>query len=492
MTANTDSRTDRLFSSQLGREICRLAEQAIEAHGMPPLLRRGTLIGFSGGPDSVALLLFLKHWRAAHGDFPIGAVHIHHGIRGAEADRDLAFSRRFCMEEEIPFFEARVDVPALAKSTGESMETAARNARYSCFDKIISGRNEFETVALAHNATDNLETVLFRILRGAGTHGAIGILPVRDRFVRPLLFVPKATILSALDAAEVPYMNDSTNQENDCARNYIRNEILPRLRPICTSPEESVRRFSQNLAEDDAFLCEAADRFLCGYPDGRIPYAALSALAPAVFARVLQRMHAALGVGGTTESVHVRAILAALPQGQPTRLSLPGDAEFVFDGEICYLHSRKEPPPAECALSSGENDLSAYGYLAYLSETGESHIFSSNVYNFSTQENLGSAIIHGVLRVRPKKEGDAYFYGGMTHRVKKLFASARLTDTMRRTVPVFYDDVGIVYVAGFGVRDDGNRANGPYLTLASLTEASDTLLSRRRKTAHPAANDRKV
>lgn len=489
ITSSDSRRADRLFATAEGREILRLSTDAIRANGMEDMLRRGTVVGFSGGADSVMLLLVLEKLRETVGDFPLAVLHVHHGLRGAEADADEAFSRAFAAEEGVPFFSRHVDVRRLAKESGESLETAARDARYSAFRDLISGRNEYGTVALAHNATDNLETVLFRILRGAGTHGGIGILPVRDEYVRPLLYVPKADIVKALEKAGIPFVTDSTNSDTEFSRNYIRHEILPKLSKICPSPEVSVRRFSQNLMTDDSYLCEKAEEFLFAYADGYCPVAAFSALHPAIRARVLTRLNQAAG-GEATERVHVEAVETCLATGHPFRLDLPGKTAFVFDGDGCFVTGKDAEGLPEIPLSFGENDLSPYGFFAFLSFARVQNVSFSNVYKFYTQADLGSAIIHGELRVRERRDGDAYFYGGRVHKLKKLLASAKISARLRNRVPIVVDDRGILYVPGFGVRDDGGHSHGPHLTFASVSEDGDLFLSRRQKSKDRPSTER--
>ena len=120
------------------------------------------LVGFSGGADSVMLLLFLLKYREDN-DFPIKAVHVNHSIRGEEADRDENFSKEFCKSLGVDFEAVRVDVPALSKEKNVGIEEAARNARYKIFNDIILADSSFSSIAVAHNATDNLETVIFNM-----------------------------------------------------------------------------------------------------------------------------------------------------------------------------------------------------------------------------------------------------------------------------------------------------------------------------------------
>ena len=156
-----------LFKSEIGRRIYDSAVLAIERYSMADAIRRGVLIGLSGGADSVMLLLVLLEYRRRGAYFPILAVHINHGIRGDEALRDEEFSKQLSKELGVEFLSVSLDVPKMAKVAGVGIEEAARNARYSEFEKIISGRNDVSTICVAHNATDNVETVLMNIFRGS-------------------------------------------------------------------------------------------------------------------------------------------------------------------------------------------------------------------------------------------------------------------------------------------------------------------------------------
>ena len=201
--------TDKLFASECGREIYSGALSAISDFSMKPLIKGGTVLGFSGGADSVMLLLFLIKYRSEIGDFPIVAVHINHGIRGKEADEDEEFSRCLCQALNIPFVSRSYDVPKIAAERGIGLEEAARDLRYAAFREILHEKN-YTSICVAHNATDNLETIILNMMRGSGTHGLSGISPVRDSILRPLIYSSKSLISSALTEAGISYKIDSS------------------------------------------------------------------------------------------------------------------------------------------------------------------------------------------------------------------------------------------------------------------------------------------
>ncbi|MBP5254091.1 MAG: tRNA lysidine(34) synthetase TilS [Lachnospiraceae bacterium] len=223
------------------------------------------LAGVSGGADSVALLLVLQALAGELGLSEVAAVHVHHGIRGGEADRDATFVRSFCRERGVRCFLKEVDVPAYAAEARLSLEEAARILRYRAFDEA---RQEWMAehpgpvkTALAHHRDDQAETILFRLVRGSGLKGLSGMAPVRDGvYVRPLLPVGRAEIEAFLRDAGVPWVTDSTNACADASRNRIRLEVMPALAAVRPDAAEKIAEAGAYFGEADAhFRKEAAD-----------------------------------------------------------------------------------------------------------------------------------------------------------------------------------------------------------------------------------------
>jgi tRNA(Ile)-lysidine synthase len=197
------------------------------------LLRPGLrlAVGLSGGADSVALLRVLAEQRQELG-LVLHAAHLHHGLRGEEADGDLDFARALAGELGLPFHEARVDVGATAKENAETIEEAARRLRYGWFRQLMAS-GEVEAVATAHTRDDQAETVLAKFLRGAWTEGLSGIHPVIEypegRILRPLLRATRAEVEAYLSELGQIWREDSSNRHLTFTRNRIRHELLPLL-----------------------------------------------------------------------------------------------------------------------------------------------------------------------------------------------------------------------------------------------------------------------
>lgn len=461
----------KLFSSDKGIKIFSSIENTISEHNMKEKLESGVLVGFSGGPDSVMLLSFLLEYCERYGEFPIVLVHINHLIRGVEADRDEAFSSDIARALNIPFISKKIDIPALSKEIGIGMEETARNARYSEFASIISGRNDINCIAVAHNSTDNAETVIFNMLRGAGTKGASGIPPVRGNIIRPLIDISKEEIVSALDEFDIPYVIDSTNAEEDYTRNFIRGKILPLFKEITPDPEKNISRLSRNLRFDDNYLQSMASDFLAGRK--MVPTKELAGLHRSILHRVLSKMVEPYSV--TLTEKHIESIESLLAKDN-FRISLPGGLSFVSESGISHI---SDSDPAEIdyeyVLTEGKNAIPDFGAEIYINSAPVDKTFL-NVHKNSIQVDISSAIIDGRLFIRPKKEGDSVFYGGMTHKLKKLFNDRKIPRSLRPLIPVLCDEKGVVWVPGFGVRDDGLTREERTPLYATLTVMDDSAM----------------
>jgi tRNA(Ile)-lysidine synthase len=194
------------------------------------MLTRGDTVGVavSGGGDSVALLHCLVDL-AEKFEVSLGVLHVNHGLRGDESDEDRNFVANLAAEMGLPFQSARLDAAEAARRAGDNLEQAARRLRYGWFEQLIA-ENGFTRIATGHTASDQAETVLFRLFRGAAGAGLAGILPVLDnRIVRPLLGVTRADVTRYLRSKHAAWREDSSNDSADFARNRIRHELLPQL-----------------------------------------------------------------------------------------------------------------------------------------------------------------------------------------------------------------------------------------------------------------------
>jgi tRNA(Ile)-lysidine synthase len=245
------------------------AARAVESHRLLPLTKP-VLVAVSGGPDSVALLHFLARYRERTGTPARGVIvaHVNHGLRGEESDRDAALVRELAAAWGIPHREE-----AARLGPGASSEDACRRARYEAL-REMAARCGADRVATAHTADDQAETVLLRLARGAGLRGLSG-MPRKGRVrgvrvVRPFLEITREQVMEYLGRQGLPSCTDSTNLSSRAARNFVRREIVPRMRErVNPRVREAILRAAGAIREANAYLDEEARRALPHVVSGR-------------------------------------------------------------------------------------------------------------------------------------------------------------------------------------------------------------------------------
>ena len=213
------------------------------------------VLGISGGADSVCLLKLLSKWKESWG-ISLKAVHVHHQLRGKEADDDEAFVRRLCEGEGIVCQVFHEDVQGIANREKTGLEEAGRLARYRCFTKVCEEAGGGK-IALAHHQDDLAETMLHHLVRGTGIAGLCSLKPVSGNRIRPLLCLGKEEILAYLEEAGQSWRTDSSNLEDDYTRNRIRHHVLEELKTEVNP--QAVRHMAQ-LSEELEEAREVLDR----------------------------------------------------------------------------------------------------------------------------------------------------------------------------------------------------------------------------------------
>ena len=211
------------------------------------------VVGLSGGADSCALTHILARLSEKM-DLHITAVHINHGIRGEEAERDERSAEEFCRRLNIEFIAYHCDIPSEAAKRGIGEEEAGRLVRYEKFYETAEKKNGAKT-AVAHNMNDKAETLIMNLCRGAGMKGLAGIKPVSGSIIRPLIFCTRDEIEKYCDDNNIEYCTDSTNLQNEYTRNKIRNILLPWLSEnINPAAAMNMANASELLREEEEYL----------------------------------------------------------------------------------------------------------------------------------------------------------------------------------------------------------------------------------------------
>jgi tRNA(Ile)-lysidine synthase len=233
------------------------------------LLEKGdrVLVATSGGPDSVALLYGLLSLKSELG-LELYIAHLNHKLRGEESDQDERFVRALAKQFKIKFFSKKVDVRREAKRQKLGIEECAREVRYRYLEKI-AGQVKADRIATGHQADDQAETFLMRLIRGAGGTGLSGIPPQRGKIIRPLIRIKREEIENFMQANKIAYRSDSTNYLPDRFRNKIRLTLLPKIkRGYNPNIVDALNRTADIISSQQEYVEKTCERIL--YNAGKI------------------------------------------------------------------------------------------------------------------------------------------------------------------------------------------------------------------------------
>lgn len=381
----------------------------------------------SGGADSMALLFAMYLLRDKLG-IRLSAAHFNHHLRGEESRRDEDFVKNFCDRYEIPLYLGGARVEAGKKG----LEAAARDARYA-YLRSLPG-----TVATAHTADDNAETVLMHLIRGTGLKGLGGIAPVNNGVIRPMLGITRDEVIDFLEEYHISYVEDSSNGSDRFLRNRIRHRVMPLLAEENPRIGENLSAMALRLREDEQALQE-----LSGYT-GDISVSALREMCPALRKRALERFLKDCGVR-EPEAEHIALAEALVFSGKPSaQADLPGG---VTIGRNYDLLRKMEEDPQELPV-----ELPCPG-MVELKRLG----LRVSCQMDQGQENLPESFTvdtYGTVVIRSRRSGDTMRLPGGTKSLKKLFIDRKIPAAHREKIPVVADDRGVLGVYGIGCNLD--------------------------------------
>ena len=468
-------------------------------------------VAVSGGPDSVLLFDFMKQLAREMG-LLLAVVHFNHRLRGAESDADEAFvhelaagsrraerrsatgatvlagpARTTAPTGEIEFIRAEADVGRVAREKHRNLEATARELRYEFFFSLVD-QGRLDKVATAHTANDQAETVLLRLLRGAGTRGLGGIYPVlegtkmeglrmKGKVVRPFLALTRAEVEAEIARRGLAFRSDSTNRDVSLARNKVRLELLPALaRDFNPAVVKLLKELADQARDDEAYLEQQASEYARPWrvregAEERIPLRALLGFPAAIERRVLRQMIGAVrgSLRGVTRE-HVEALRRFARESQSgRRLVLPGKvtARKDFDWLVVAL----EVPPASGGFAYPVT-VPGTVQVPELRMTFSFKIVPTaepgGAYNKDGEVYLDEHRLSGKLVLRNWRAGDCFrpFGSRKVWKLKELFRQRKIEAGARSHWPVLECDGEIVWVRGFsGVAGAAPAAPGAILTI---------------------------
>jgi len=397
-------------------------------------------VGFSGGLDSTVLLHLLQRVRQEQ-SFTLQAFHLHHGL-SPNADAWLAFCADYCQQRAIPFSFERAELDADA---ADSLEARARQIRYAAYSRL-----GVDVVALGHHRDDQAETVLYRLARGTGVHGAAGMPPHRPlagggQIWRPLLDEPRSILRDYADSQALTWVEDESNAELDYDRNYLRQRVMPALLMRFPSAQAAMSRAARHFAEAAGLLDAIAEEDAQG-AGVRLPVSRLAALAGARQRNLLRWFLARHDVRPDERQLLLLLdqLLNAREDANPT-LRLGDRAVHRYRGEVWLAWHGAEV--GDQLLPAGERVVlpAWHGQLLW-----QRH-----------DMGLAPAACDG-LWLRPRRGGEQIRprAGGPNRQVKLLLQEAGIPPWLRSRWPLLWQGERLVAVAGIAVAADSQADQG--------------------------------
>jgi tRNA(Ile)-lysidine synthase len=404
-------------------------ERALRAARASGLVAEGEplLVLLSGGGDSVCLLDVAVTLGAE-----VSALHVDHGLR-TESVEDAAFCRALCEQLGVPLVVERVDLPA-ARGSG-NLQAQAREARYRLAERHAAG-----DYAAAHTASDQAETVIYRLAVSPGRRALMGMAPRRGRLVRPLLAITREDARAHCRARGLDWREDPTNADLRFARARVRAEVLPALRALNPAAERNIAETAAELREEAQVLDEAAE-----LKGGQTPFKleSLGEIPPA-----LARLALRAAAGDAPISRRDAERILALPREGTATVELPGGLRAIAEyGSLRFARGSAPAGPDPVPLPvPGAVDFGGWRVEAALGGTGD--------------VLLDRRVADAGLVVRAWRHGDRMRPAGVggTKTLQDLFTDRKVPRAQRGSVPVVEAEGAVAWVAGLAV-DERFRAD---------------------------------
>ncbi|MCX8027098.1 MAG: tRNA lysidine(34) synthetase TilS [Thermodesulfovibrionales bacterium] len=421
------------------------------------------LVGLSGGADSVALLVLLNQLKAQL-NIKLSSIYIDHKLRPLETPDEIEFCKYLCDVLKADFYVRDVDVKEHAQKTGMSIQESARELRYEAFYKLSYEINA-NKIALGHNADDQLETIFMRLIRGTGVSGLLGIPPVRDMIIRPLLDVRRRMIEDFLIKnreifglkKDKPYIIDSSNLKTDYIRNRLRFQVMPRIEEINPSIHQTISRMIQIIRDEeryfDILVTKTLMKLITRKAEGYIELflSPLETIEKPILRRVLRRaIDATKGLRGIGFE-NIEDIINLIRNGKTGgRVYIRHDIRVIRGYSTLIITSLKPQKLSTVQIStSGEYILKEAGIVLIVDELSADELQdghdgkSSAVFDV---EKLSMPLI-----IRHRNPGDFFYPSGFGKRkkVQDFFVDEKIPKDERDTVPILTSNGNIVWIVGY-------------------------------------------
>lgn len=405
------------------------------------VIKSGTTVavGISGGRDSVALLHYLKENKDKL-NITLKGVLVEHGIRESAKDESL-WVQKLCKNWDIPLKVYSVNVPEYCKEQKLTIEQGARALRYDCFaDAKNSGFCDY--IATAHHLLDNVETVLMRVFRGTGIKGLSGIKDTRDYFIRPILSTTREEIDEYIREHGLSYFDDETNADTVYTRNFIRHELVPKIREKYPKMEESILRLSRLASMDEEYFDEIVSDKIIKLDGNAWGVSIKDTKSPAVFSRLVRKAFSLLGVNQDVEDRHVELISALVKGENGETLDMPYGVVVTKEYENLVFYKKENVEFADIPLVYDDYEINNTGF-----HVEKINVREPNALCIDFDKAEGAVF-------RTRKTGD-YFkrFGGGTKSLGDYLTDIKLPVRRREKVIVLAKENEILAILGVEISE---------------------------------------
>ena len=422
------------------------------------------LAAVSGGADSICLLLVLSRLRTEK-QYELCVVHVEHGIRGVESEKDAEFVENFCKEHKIPCKVYHCKAEKYAREHKMTVEEGARELRYGYFQEAAK---EFgaDKIAVAHNQNDCAETILFHLARGTGLKGLCGILPVRENIIRPLLCVERKEIEAYLKEQEQEYCIDKTNAELEYTRNRIRHQVLPVLGEINSQVVAHMNQTAAMAVELEELMQqlteEARTRCICKEEIGILILQSLQSEKMMIQKNLLhQVLTEAAGCSRDISNVHIQQVLELLGKQVGKKVDLPYqlEAERIYEG--IRIQKAKESTVENISqkvwkIVPGQTlEIPEYGYRIH-TRILEENFGSQEIPQKMYTKWLDYDRIKGSMLLRTRREKDYFIINtqGGRKKLKNYLIEEKIPREQRDKLLLLADETHLIWAVGYRIGED--------------------------------------
>ena len=393
-------------------------------------------VALSGGRDSMALL----HSLLSH-NFTVKAICVEHGIRGEVSKSECRGVKEYCESLKVECRTFSVDALSYARENKLTVEQSARELRYRCFEEALND-GFCDCVATAHHADDNAETVLMRIFRGTGVKGLMGISDRRDRYIRPLLDVTREEIDEYIKQNGIPYFEDETNECLDYTRNFIRHELMERIKERYPSAVKAIRRLSLSSGRDEEYFDTLVGEKILPL-DGAWGITLSDLSIPAVGERLIRRAFYNLGVTVDIEERHVEIVKSLVSAENGVSFDMPYDTVCTREYDRIVVYKKQQKADFEVELDAPDRSY----------QCGESTVIVRSADKrgeglFVDYDKVSGAVF------RLKREGDIFKrFGGGTKSLGDYLTDIKLPVRLRDSLIVLAKGNEVYAVVGVEISD---------------------------------------